>query len=134
MLKRLLAFTILMLGLATAIFFTQKWYLESIEETLSYSINAIYLFHFLAYIVIVLSVELLSKRLPDQVGYFYLASVFVKIGLFVLVFKDTLFADSPMNFLERISIVIPFFMFLVFEAIYCGRLMNAVDNESNSKG
>lgn len=134
MLKRLIIFTVLLLGLATVIFIAQKWYLESIDEKLSYSINAIYLFHFLAFLIIVVSVELLSKRLPDQVGYFYLASVFVKIGLFVLVFKDTLFADSPMNFLERISIVIPFFMFLVFEAIYCGRLMNAVDNESNSKG
>jgi hypothetical protein len=133
MFKRLIIFTLLCIGIAIAVLFVQKWYLGSIDETLSYSIDSIYLFHFIAFIVIVLSVELLSKRLPDQVGYFYLASVFVKIGLFVLVFKDTIFSDSPMSLLERISIIIPFFMFLVLEAIYSGRLMNEVDNESNSE-
>ncbi|SMG21213.1 hypothetical protein SAMN05661096_01161 [Marivirga sericea] len=134
MFKRLIIFTLLSVGLASAILFIQKWYISSIDETLTYSINSIYLFHFIAFIIIVLSVELLSQRLPDQVGYFYLASVFVKIGLFVLVFKDTIFASSPLNFLERISIIIPFFMFLVLEAIYSGRLMNAANNESDSKG
>jgi hypothetical protein len=132
MFKRLIIFTLLSVGIATAILFAQKWYIGSVDETLTYSINSIYLFHFVAFIVIVVSVELLSKRLPDQVGYFYLASVFVKIGLFVLVFKGTIFSDAPMSFLERISIIIPFFMFLVLEAIYSGRLMNAADNESNS--
>ncbi|WP_375579938.1 DUF6168 family protein [Marivirga tractuosa] len=134
MLKRLIISTLFSVAIATAVLFTQKWYIDSVNEALSYSINSIYLFHFIAFIAIIFSIELLSKKLPDQVGYFYLASVFVKIGLFVLVFKDTLFSDSPLNFLERISIIIPFFMFLVMEAIYSGRLMNAVDNESNSKG
>ncbi|WKK78827.2 DUF6168 family protein [Marivirga arenosa] len=127
MVKRLLIFTLLTLVLAVVILFAQNWYLSSQNEVLSYSLEAMYIFHFISFIVIAGSVELLSKKLPDQVGYFYLASVFIKIGLFVLIFKNTLFSEEELNFPERISIIIPFFMFLVMEAIYSGRLMNTND-------
>ncbi|WP_340153635.1 DUF6168 family protein [uncultured Marivirga sp.] len=129
MYKRLILFTLITVAIAVSALFFQKWYISNQNEFLSYSLDSVYIFHFIAFIFIVGSVELLSKKLPDQVGYFYLASVFVKIGLFVLVFKDTIFSETSMDFLERISIIIPFFMFLVFEAIYSGRLMNAKDNE-----
>jgi hypothetical protein len=129
MYKRLLLFAFISLAIAIFMLFIQKWYLSDQNEFLSYSLDSVYVFHFISFIFIIGSVELLSKKLPDQVGYFYLASIFVKIGLFVLVFKETIFSDTPLEFIERISIIIPFFMFLVFEAIYSGRLMNAKDNE-----
>ena len=125
MTKRLLFFTTAIVVLATSVLFVQKWYISSVGESLSYSLNSIYYFHFAAYLIIVLAVELLNKRMPNQVGFFYLASVFIKIGFFMLLFKDVIFAENPMGFLERISIIIPFFMFLIFEAVYSGKLMNA---------
>jgi hypothetical protein len=125
MIKRLIIFTLAIVVLATSMLLVQKWYISSQGESLTYSLNAIYYFHFAAYLIIVLAVELLSKKMPTQVGFFYLASVFIKIGFFVLLFKDVIFSESPMSFLGRISIIIPFFMFLVFEAIYSGKLMNA---------
>ncbi|MTI20137.1 hypothetical protein E1176_03820 [Fulvivirga sp. RKSG066] len=84
-----------------------------------------YVFHFVSYLVICLSIEALFKKLPSQVGYAYLASVFIKIGVFVLVFKSTIFGLEAMTMPERLSIVIPMFIFLIFEATYCGRLMNS---------
>jgi len=125
MLKRLIIFTLAITILATAVLLIQDWYISSQGETLSYSLNSIYYFHFVAYLIIVVAVELLSKKMPSQVGYFYLASIFIKIGFFLLFFKDIIFSENPLNLLERISIIIPFFMFLIFEAIYSGRLMNA---------
>jgi len=125
MTKRLLFFTTAIVVLATSVLFVQKWYISSVGESLSYSLNSIYYFHFAAYLIIVLAVELLNKRMPNQVGFFYLASVFIKIGFFMLLFKDVIFAENPMGFLERISIIIPFLMFLIFEAVYSGKLMNA---------
>jgi hypothetical protein len=125
MIKRLIFFTIAIIVLATSVLLIQKWYVSSEGESLSYSLNAIYYFHFAAYLIIVVAVELLNKKLPNQVGFFYLASVFIKIGFFVLLFKGAIFSESPMSLLERVYIIIPFFMFLVFEAIYSGKLMNA---------
>jgi hypothetical protein len=72
-------------------------------------------------------VELLSAKLPNQVGYIYLSSVFVKIGIFVLVFKSIIFSIEVLPMSERISIVIPMFIFLIIEAIYSGRIMNAIN-------
>jgi hypothetical protein len=125
MTKRLLFFTTAIVVLATSVLFVQKWYISSVGESLSYSLSSIYYFHFAAYLIIVLAVELLNKKMPNQVGFFYLASVFIKIGFFMLLFKDVIFAENQMDFLERISIIIPFFMFLIFEAVYSGKLMNA---------
>lgn len=129
MFKRFIVFTLITVALAVTTLLIQKWYISNQEQDLSYSLNSVYTFHFVVFIFIIGAVELLSKKLPDQVGYFYLASIFVKIGLFVLVFKNTVFSDTPLNLLERISIIIPFFMFLVLEAIYSGRIMNEHDNK-----
>ncbi|MTI25553.1 hypothetical protein E1163_11415 [Fulvivirga kasyanovii] len=94
-------------------------------EEMTFSLSGMYIFHFIAYFVICLSVELLNTRLPSQVGYAYLASVFIKIGVFVLIFKSAIFGANELNMTERLSVVVPMFVFLIFEAIYCGRLMNS---------
>ncbi|ELR69897.1 hypothetical protein C900_04600 [Fulvivirga imtechensis AK7] len=95
------------------------------DQTLAFSLVAMYLFHFISYVIICLSVEYLNAKLPSQVGYAYLASVFIKIGVFVLVFKSTIVGAEDLTLVERLYIIIPMFLFLVLEAIYCGRLMNA---------
>ncbi|MBL6449927.1 hypothetical protein JMN32_26680 [Fulvivirga sp. 29W222] len=94
-------------------------------EEMAFSLLGMYIFHFSAYFIICLSVELLYTRLPSQVGYAYLASVFIKIGVFVLVFKSAIFGAEDLSMAERLSIVVPMFLFLIFEATYCGRLMNS---------
>jgi len=124
MLKKLIYYSLPVVILAISVLFIQQSYIEAQDEILPYSLYSIYVFHFIAYLIIVIGIEFLSKKLPNQVGFFYLASVFIKIGFFVLIFKDSIFAEDPMSFLGRISIIIPFFMFLIFEAIYSGKLMN----------
>lgn len=125
MIKRFLSFTLLVLILSVALYFCQHYLLNSQEQKLAFSLTNMYLFHFISYVIICLSVEFLNTKLPSQVGYAYLASVFIKIGVFVLVFKSTILRAEDLSMAERLSIVAPMFLFLVLEAIYCGRLMNA---------
>jgi hypothetical protein len=64
-------------------------------------------------------------KLPNQAGYAYLASIFLKIGFFVLLFSATVFSDVVMEKEERISLVIPLFLFLIAETIAVSRLLNS---------
>lgn len=107
------------------LYVTHIYLLDYAGEEMTFSLLGMYIFHFVAYFVICLSVELLYTRLPSQVGYAYLASVFIKIGIFVLIFKSAIFGANELNMTERLSVVVPMFVFLIFEAIYCGRLMNS---------
>ena len=125
MIKRFFSFTILVLILSVALYVAQHYLLNPLEQKLTFSLEGMYLFHFISYVIICLSVEYLNTKLPSQVGYAYLASVFIKIGVFVLVFKSTIFNAEILSMAERLSIIVPMFLFLVLEAIYCGRLMNA---------
>ncbi|UII34236.1 DUF6168 family protein [Fulvivirga ulvae] len=111
--------------ISVILYVSHMYTLDYIGEVVTFSISGMYIFHFIACFIICLSVELLYTRLPSQVGYAYLASVFIKIGVFVLVFKSAIFGPNELNMTERLSVVVPMFMFLIFEAIYCGRLMNS---------
>lgn len=125
MLKRFALYTGLVIIIAIVMYYAHQHIITDLEANVSFSIMGMYLFHFVSYLVICLGVEYLATKLPSQVGYAYLASVFVKIGLFVLIFKNAIFAEIELNMPERLSIVVPMFVFLILEAVYCGRLMNS---------
>ncbi len=83
-----------------------------------------YIFHSVASIIVYILIELVAKQLPNQAGYAFLATVFVKMGVFVLIFKSILMDENPLPMSDRLGIVIPYFTFLLVEAIFCGRLLN----------
>lgn len=124
MLKRLLVFHLLIISLSTGLFFTHQAFLFSKSISLSFLLSQVYIFNILSTAIICITAELLNKKLPTQVGYAYLATVFVKMGFFVLIFKDVIFNDSGFLMTDRLSMVIPTMLFLIIEAVYCGRLMN----------
>ncbi len=85
----------------------------------------VYLFHVLFSILIYVICELVYLALPAQVGYAFLASVFLKMGFFVLIFKNSLFGEVELVMFERVSLIVPLFLFLMLEAIALARLLNA---------
>ncbi|MFQ3214461.1 MAG: hypothetical protein ACJAT1_000038 [Marivirga sp.] len=126
MIKRLIVFYLLLIAVSFTAFFVHQFLLAEHEIVLHYSLFNVYLFNVLSCTFICLAAELLSVKLPSQVGYAYLASVFVKMGTFVLLFKETIFNESGFLMTDRLSMVIPTMLFLIIEAGYCGRLMNSL--------
>lgn len=94
-------------------------------ETLSFSLFSVYLFHFIAAIIVYISVEIVADKLPNQAGYAYLTLMFFKIGAFVLIFQSSVFANENLTQMERIGLVIPLFLFLITEAIAVSKLLNS---------
>ncbi len=128
MTKRFLKFTVIFISVSILFYISHKYLLSFAGVNLSYKLLNIYLFHFIASFSICAIVEWLSSRLPNQVGYIYLSSIFIKIGVFVLVFKPIIFGVEGLPMSEKFSIVVPMFIYLIIEVVYSGSIMNAINN------
>ncbi len=128
MTKRFLRFTVIFISVSILLYISHKYLLSFAGATLSYTLLDIYLFHFIASFSICAIVEWLSSKLPNQVGYIYLSTIFIKIGVFVLIFKPIIFGVEDLPMSERFSIIVPMFIYLIIEVIYSGSIMNAINN------
>ncbi|WP_428741626.1 DUF6168 family protein [Tenacibaculum sp.] len=124
MIKRILYFLAAILIVFAVSYFPHNYTLQSKEIHLSFSLLLVYLFHVIAAIVVYSIVEFVAEKLPNQAGYAYLAAIFLKIGFFVLIFQASVFANEQLSKPDRISLVIPLFLFLIVEAIAVSKLLN----------
>lgn len=124
MIKRILYFTIASALVFAISYFPHQAILNTKEISLSFSLLSVYLLFVFSGIVIYAITELISEKLPSQAGYAYLASIFLKIGLFVLLFQDSVFTNE-LSKPERFSLIIPLFLFLIIEAIAISKLLNS---------
>lgn len=124
MIKRILYFIVIIFAVFAISFFSHDYTLNSKEILLSFSLLKVYSFHVIAAIIVYAIVELVADNLPNQAGYAYLASIFLKIGFFVLIFQASIFANEALSKPERFSLVIPLFLFLIIEAIAVSKLLN----------
>ena len=124
MIKRILLFITTIIFLFVVSYFTHDYILLSKEIYLAFSLLGVYSFHVVSAIIVYSIVELIANYLPNQAGYAYLASIFLKIGFFVLIFQASVFANEELTKPERFSLVIPLFLFLIAEAIAVSKLLN----------
>jgi hypothetical protein len=122
MLKRILVVTAALVVLFL-IAFNIHSYLSI--KALSFSLLSVYAFHAIAAVLVYVVVELVASKLPNQAGYAYLMLMFFKIGAFVLIFQNAVFAKDQLDQAEKVALVVPLFLFLIVEAIAVGKLLNS---------
>ncbi len=123
MIKRILLFLSALILLFIVSYFLNSYLV--VEEEFSFSLLKIYLFHTIAALIVYTVVEFVADYLPNQAGYAYLASIFIKIGFFVLIFNSSVFDNDNLSRPEKISLVAPLFLFLIAEAIAVSKLLNS---------
>ncbi len=122
MTKRILIFTATLILLFLLSYFANAYLVKGL--LFSFSLLQVYLFHVIAAFIVYGIVEFIASMLPNQAGYAYLASIFIKIGLFVLIFNGSVFAKEELSRPERVSLVVPLFLFLIAEAVAISKLLN----------
>ncbi len=121
MIKRIIVVTLLML---LAFTISYSIHVNVLTKNLSFSLLGVYLFHTIGAFFVYSVVEVVSSKLPNQVGYAYLMMVFLKIGAFILLFQTEVFVKDALSQAERISLVVPLFLFLIAEALAVGKRLN----------
>jgi len=125
MIKRILTYLSIILLAFVVVFFTHQYVLDSKQLVLSYALLSVYLFNVIASIIIYACIELVAEKLPSQAGYAFLACVFLKIGFFVMLFQATIFSEVKLPLYSRLSLIIPFFLFIIIEAVGVAKLLNS---------
>lgn len=125
MIKRILVFLAASILLFVASYSVHKYMINLKDINMSFSLFSVYLFHVISAIIVYVIVEAVALKLPNQAGYAYLTSVFLKLGFFVLLFQASVFANEALTKPERISLVIPLFLFLITEAVAVSKLLNS---------
>ncbi|AUS05088.1 DUF6168 family protein [Pseudotamlana carrageenivorans] len=121
MIKRILVFTLCILLLFAISLSVHSYF---ISQPIAFQLWQVYLYHAVAALIVYVSIEGVSRTLPNQAGYAYLALMLFKIGIFVFVFKDSVFENEALTRTERVALVVPLFLFLTAEAIGVAKLLN----------
>ncbi|GAA3777312.1 hypothetical protein GCM10022271_06910 [Corallibacter vietnamensis] len=122
MIKRILVFTFSIIGCFVIVFSAHN-YLNT--QALSFALWRVYLFHAIAAFIVYVCVEIMAEKMPNQAGYAYLMLMFFKIGVFVLIFQESVFAKESLLKAESVALIVPLFLFLTIEAVGVARLLNS---------
>ncbi|MCB4798353.1 DUF6168 family protein [Neotamlana laminarinivorans] len=122
MIKRILIYALILISVFFSTYFLHNFL---ISETLSFKLWQVYFFHVIAAFLVYICVEVVAENLPNQAGYAYLMLMFFKIGAFVLIFQESVFAKDSLLQVESVALVVPLFLFLMLEAIAVAKLLNS---------
>lgn len=124
MIKRILLYFFVVSILFGGILYMHNFIITSNNAVIRFSLFNIYLFHFISSFIIYLIIELIVFKMPNQAGFVFLASIFLKLGFFVMIFNTTILSLENLNLIERVSIIVPLFIFLFLEAAASFKLLN----------
>ena len=124
MIKRIITYVLTIAITFLISYFVHQYILSNMNLSVSYSLLNVYLFHVIATIIVYGIIEYVAEKLPSQAGYAYLTSVFLKIGFFTLIFQSSILSEVKLPLFERVSLIAPFFFFLLIEAIFTSKLLN----------
>ena len=118
--KRLLVFNGVIVAVAIVMCFIQSilfdWNLPFTEVSL-------YVFFGISSVVIVTGIELLFTVMPNNAGHGFLVGMFVKMGLFMMIFYSKMLELKTILLIDKMFILIPLFVFLFLETLVVSNLL-----------
>ena len=107
-------------------FFLHEFTLEKLEIEIAFSLKKVYLFHLGFSLLICVNFTIFSTvdKIFQQLGFIYLATIFLKIVVFNLIFYNPIFSKENLDFASRISFFIPMIVFLSTEAVFVVKILN----------
>ena len=129
MIKSIFLYFVTFSSLFLLSFFLHQYYLDVNEFVLPFSLQKVYLFHAGFSLLICVNFRLLANvdKIFPQLGFIYLGCLFFKIILFCVVFYESLFNDTILTKIAKISLILPMFIFLLTEAVFIAKILNKKD-------
>jgi len=125
MLKKSITYVIAFALLGFLGFTTHNFYTEEYQINLPFSLLKVYVFFAVFSLIICLLLNILStvKKMENQIGLYYLASIFLKLPIFGATFYNSIFKIT-LNTNQRLSLVIPMMVFLAVEVFFIAKILS----------
>ena len=126
MIKQLFFQFLIFFALFFTSFYLHEFILEKLEIETTFSLKKVYLFHLSFSLLICVNFIIFSTvdKIFHQLGFIYLASIFLKIVVFNVIFYNPIFSKENLDFASRISFFIPMIAFLLTEAVFVVKILN----------
>lgn len=121
---------LLVFGLLWALGVTGHEYIRTNNNlSIGYSLFQVYLFHATFSFLLCSVFQILSqgKKWQSQLGFLYLGTLIVKLLLFSAIFSATLFSEELLSYSEKLSLLIPVFIFLLPEVYFVYKILMKID-------
>jgi hypothetical protein len=118
--KRLLVFNGIIIAVAVLMALLQ---FSFFSWNLPFSVVSLYVFFCISSVFIVTGIELLYTIMPNNAGYGFLVGMFVKMGLFMMIFYSKMLLLKNIYFADKIFILVPLFVFLFLETLVVTNLL-----------
>lgn len=118
--KRLLVFNGIIIAVAVLMALLQ---FSFFYWNLPFSVVSLYVFFCISSVFIVTGIELLYTIMPNNAGYGFLVGMFVKMGLFMMIFYSKMLLLKNIYFADKIFILVPLFVFLFLETLVVTNLL-----------
>ncbi len=118
--KRLLVFNGIIIAVAVLMALLQ---FSFFYWNLPFSVVSLYVFFCISSVFIVTGIELLYTTMPNNAGYGFLVGMFVKMGLFMMIFYSKMLLLKNIYFADKIFILVPLFVFLFLETLVVTNLL-----------
>lgn len=115
MAKRILIYNLITLLTGFILYFSNSFLANTFGAKLNISLIGVYSFFVIATMITIIGLEFLHANIPSSTGYGFLVSVFLKMGIFVIIFMAGGMAKENLSMIDKISILIPLFVFLSIE-------------------
>lgn len=127
MIKSLIVYLLSFLVLLLVSYFLHSFVLAGNEIKLRFDMLKPYMFFaiFSFGLCIVFKVLSSNKKIASQLGFIYLLSLVLKIGLFAVVFKNSILHFPDLTKTESLNLLVPMFVFLALELYFIARLLGA---------
>jgi len=132
MIKDLIIYCIVFISLYFIGLYSHQEILANTAIDISFSLDKIYLFHAFFSGLICINLRLASTvdKLSVQLGILYLATFIIKPILFGIFFYNPIFTIKKLTLAERLSLLIPLFIYLLTEVVFIAKILNKKDTKT----
>jgi hypothetical protein len=132
--RNLLLYNSITIATGIVLYILHSLLIKQFDIKLSISLSSIYLFFTIASIFIITSIELIYKYIPASVGYAFLVGIFLKMGIFMIMFYAKTLSKTTLSMTDKFSILVPLFVFMSIEIIPVLKSLKTIlkpENEDN---
>ena len=127
MIKRFTFSSFLVSVISIPFYLGHQYILKGSSIELGYNLLDTYLFFLLAYIMVTTAIELVNKLAPIYTGMAYMWSFVIKLILFGVFFYSKLFEKEVVPYEDRLSIIAPMLIYILFEVLYCVKVIKLTE-------
>lgn len=126
MIKKIFLYCIIFFSIFFISFFLHENIITKDAIILPFSLLKVYTFHLGFSLLICINFLVFSTvdKIFPQLGFIYLATIFLKIVLFSAFFYTSIFTGENLSQIARLSLFIPMIIFLLTEAIFVSKILN----------